>query len=657
MKELRYYQNLVSKARKATEKWRKEAKETCQAYTAEKRFNVLYSNTDLLLAALASNHPRPVIRVRFARQNMARPQARELARVAAEAAERAVIYNQEQAGLKSALEAAVRETLLTGRGILRVQYEPEIVQTAVSVPLLDGNGGTVGEVEEIQEHIGAQKVRLQSVPYDSFLCTDTRDWADVWWVAFRHLMDKTELQEKFGGRAEGVPLAYREEADPGDKSQVRELAEVWELWDKREKKVIFFVQDWRQVLSEEEDPYGLEGFFPVGRPLQFVRGRDLTPVPEYRLYRKTAQELTRVTKRIDELVENIRAKSFYSADYKDELSALKNADDNTDVPIRANLGMLAAQGGLAALVAEYPNTGKSQVLGVLEQRKQSAVAEIYEITGIADILRGASDPQETAEAQKIKGQFGSVRLKARQAAVQYFVRDALRLCAEMVCEHFTLENLRQITALDLPTLAEKEQAQTAGQMLPQPTWEEVLQVLRTDGLRNCTLEVESTATVFDETAADKTARMELFGAINQLLATALPFMQANPEFMDAVKANVLFVVDAFPQSRVLKEAYEEAFAAWEARLKAPQPPQGPTPDMVLAQAEQVKAQAEMLMAQARQAEAQVKAQEAGVKLDLERQKIQLNMAKDAADTDLQRQKLAVEAAGKKPFEPIAGERM
>ena len=96
MKSVAYYQKLVEQAWGKSEKWRKEAKEVWTTYNDARRFNVLYSNTDLLLGALASPSPKPVIRVRFAKQTDGSESERTLARTAAEAAERAVVYNNDQ---------------------------------------------------------------------------------------------------------------------------------------------------------------------------------------------------------------------------------------------------------------------------------------------------------------------------------------------------------------------------------------------------------------------------------------------------------------------------------------------------------------------------------------------------------------------------------
>ena len=136
MKGVNFYQNLISDEKKRLEKWLTEA-ENCKAlYKAERRYNVLYSNTDLLLSALVTNNPKPVIRVRFAKQNAENPAERNLARTCGEVAERAVIYNNDSFDLRNVIQDAALETLLTGRGVLRVCYEPTIETKKVTGPFL-----------------------------------------------------------------------------------------------------------------------------------------------------------------------------------------------------------------------------------------------------------------------------------------------------------------------------------------------------------------------------------------------------------------------------------------------------------------------------------------------------------------------------------------
>jgi len=72
---------------------------------------------------------------------------------------------------------------------------------------------------------------------------------------------------------------------------------------------------------------------------------------------------------------------------------------------------------------------------------QVKVQQIYETLGISDIMRGSSKASETATAQKIKAQFGSVRLDYYQNELARWVRDALRIKAEIIAEHFQPETI------------------------------------------------------------------------------------------------------------------------------------------------------------------------------------------------------------------------
>ncbi|MCQ4187755.1 hypothetical protein FK515_29740, partial [Klebsiella pneumoniae] len=66
---------------------------------------------------------------------------------------------------------------------------------------------------------------------------------------------------------------------------------------------------------------------------------------------------------------------------------------------------------------------------------------IYEITGISDIVRGASDAGETATAQQIKSRFASIRLQKMQAEVARFAADLIRIKAEIMCELYQPQTL------------------------------------------------------------------------------------------------------------------------------------------------------------------------------------------------------------------------
>jgi hypothetical protein len=59
----------------------------------------------------------------------------------------------------------------------------------------------------------------------------------------------------------------------------------------------------------------------------------------------------------------------------------------------------------------------------LYEAREKVKQDLYDITGIADIIRGVSDPSETMGAQQIKSNFATLRIGDHQRAVQEFARE------------------------------------------------------------------------------------------------------------------------------------------------------------------------------------------------------------------------------------------
>lgn len=611
MKNAQWYLRQIQDAQERTEKWRAECAEAEKTYASALRFNVLFSNTQLLLAALVNNNPKPVIRVRFPKENAQSAPERQLARTVGEVSERAVLFNNEETHFHNALRDLALCALLHGRGVFWLSYETNL------------------DTEESGTQITRQAVRVQNLGYKDLLCSYARSWEQTAWVARRHIMTQHDLNEKFGtATAAQIPLTYKEDTkNPSAQKGAADAAVVWEIWDKEEKNVIFVSENYPEILQRLDDPLGLPGFFPCPKPLQFIETPSMDPVPEYRLYKKTAKEVDRICGRINALMQAVKAVACAPASVSKELSQLAEEDDGAVVSV--DVPEIGANGGLENIISEYPNASKIQVLSALEQRKHTALQEIYDITGIADILRGQGSAEETATQSRIKGVFGSLRLKSRQRALQVFVRDTFKMITDIICENFTEEILRPLTCIELPTQQQKAQAIIAqenckqqGQPLPaevsqtleKPSWTEVIATLREDKLRSYTIEVESTATAFEEGENEKQERLDLFKQTVSTLQAALPLMAAQPELAGMFKNLLNFTVDAFGQSRVLKESVEAALSALEQKFTAPKPSAGPSPEQMLAQAEMMKAQVEIKKAQLREFEMQLEAQKTAAEL-------------------------------------------
>ena len=96
------------------------------------------------------------------------------------------------------------------------------------------------------------------------------------------------------------------------------------------------------------------------------------------------------------------------------------------------------------------------ITSVIAVRKQ-IIDDIYQIMGLSDIMRGATDPSETLGAQQLKSQYGSVRIRDKQAELVRMARDIEEITAEIMCSEFKFDTLMQMSQLEIPTDAEQQQ--------------------------------------------------------------------------------------------------------------------------------------------------------------------------------------------------------
>ena len=94
--------------------------------------------------------------------------------------------------------------------------------------------------------------------------------------------------------------------------------------------------------------------------------------------------------------------------------------------------------------------------GCIELRRQ-LIDDVYQITGIADIMRGDTDPNETLGAQQIKARNASIRIRSKQQEMARFTRDVQRLRTEIIAEHFQPQTLLAMSGKQLPSEAELQQ--------------------------------------------------------------------------------------------------------------------------------------------------------------------------------------------------------
>jgi hypothetical protein len=619
-----------------------------EAYRGDKKskarvFNIFHSNTEILVPANYNSTPTPDIRRRFIDGD-----ADEASKEGARLLERALSYSIDMYDFDDTMLSCVKDMMVPGRGLARVKYLP-----------------TFDEIGEVSY----EETRCEYVPWRSFRRGPGRLWSDVSWIAFEHYLPQGEVAKLNPELAEKKQLYnYSAEAKSSEKEQGMHLprfgkrARVWEVWDKDERKVHWICPDWTlQRITVMDDPLGLENFFPIPRPMVAISSPGcLIPVTPYSIYQHLIEELNAVTTRIKRLISQMRPRAGY-AGVDTNIKLIAEAGDGELIPLQSIEGMQWTGGDLNKLLAWFPLDTVGKSLQVLMTHRDQLIQTIYNVTGISDILRGSSNPNETLGAQQIKAQMGSMRIQRLQAEVQRFARDLFELKAEIMSKRFSFDTLTQMTGLNYPTQEEKQaaegmkaqyeqmaqQAQAQGQQPPppppdiakqvqkvleSPTREEVEAILRDNATRNYKIDVESDSTIRGDVMRNMQQIGQYVTGIGQYIQAVGPAVQAGAMPLEVVVSQI----GAFSRNLKLGKQAEDAIDQWEEQVREKsKQPQQEKPDPAM---EKVKIDAE-----AKKMELQQKKELADADMQLTREKhgaeMQLTREKTQAELEMQREKL------------------
>ena len=200
-------------------------------------------------------------------------------------------------------------------------------------------------------------------------------------------------------------------------------------------------------MDERSDPLRLENFFPCPKPLLTNLANDsLIPTPDYVEYQDQAAELDSLTQRIANITKALKVAGIYDASAEGLNRLFNEGTENELIPVQ-NWALFSEKGGIDGAMGLIPLKDIASALIGLYEARDKVKADLDEITGMSDIIRGATDARETATAQKLKAGFGSQRISDRQREVQRFVRETIRLMVDVISNHFQLQdtNAKQIS--------------------------------------------------------------------------------------------------------------------------------------------------------------------------------------------------------------------
>lgn len=627
-------------------KWNERADKIRQMYRADSnddektdrstRMYTLWSNLETLKPSVFAQNPTMEIERRYGDQD-------PVGRVAARILDRALNVTMDDTDFIDEMVFARDEYLLSGRGIAWIRYTADTITE-------DEKNEETGEVVQVEE-LASEEVQVEYLDRKNFLHTPSERWKDVWWVARRVPMTFAALSKRFGKeKAEIIKAAEDESNKLGSENKPKDTkrrSEVFEIWDKQKRKVYWFSKAFKNgVLDERDDLYNLRDFFPCPKPLFATRTADtLVPVPDYVYYQDLSLELDRTMSKIALLTKSLRVLGFYDGSKDDDLSKLLDGSETSNklVPVKG-YGDLLSSGGARGIVTFMPLSEVVTTIRELQNAKEQYKADIAEITGISDIIRGQGKASETATAQRIKGQFATLRLDSRQKTMAVFVRDTLRIVAEIISEQFEPQTIMAMAGTEQMTPEEQTHVPAA------------LALLQNDVTRTFRIDIETDSTIGVDKEIEKQSRIEMMTSVGGFMQQAVPLAQEVPELAPLMGQLLTFAVRSFDAGRPLEASFEEAVAQLEesqkrAAIQAEQAPPPQDPEVVKAEGEvqlaREKAQTDIqIQSQKNAAENLTNQQKNAADLQVQREKmnaeIQLKREQMALDQQFKLEQLAVE---------------
>lgn len=604
--------------------------EKLSSNTADPKLNIFWANLQVLKPAIYQRPPNPVVMPRHSDLG-------DVVRKAAEMLERALQFDVENDDLHDTMMAVRDDLALSGRG----------------APWVLDNGACI--------HVSRQ----------DFLHEPARKWSEVNWVARAVHVTKKEGRDRFGKSFNAVQTVKIGDQREDDYRETNDKAKVWEIWCKETRRVYYVTEGIDTILEESEPFINVKGFFPCPRPAySTVQPGTLLPVPDFVYYRDQVDEINIMTRRITALTESLRMKGFYASGTSEVGEAIEAAMRQTsDKAILVPVSSLAALGGgslkdsiIWLPVAEIGNL----IQGLVGLRKQ-LIEDVYEITGLSDIMRGATKAQETLGAQQLKAQFGSIRVRDRQAEMVRVARDVIRTKAEVLAETYDPMEIMQMAAMQIPTaeqMAAEEQQQAQmqqaaqmrqaqAQMPGQPqhpqqpapppkkrqvSIDQIAALFQAQKIRPFLLDVETDSTIAPDEQAEKQSRIEFITAIGGFMEKAQGAIAAAPETAPFLGELMKFTAGGFRAGRDLGGAIDDFVDMVEKRAAKAGQGGHPNPEMMKVQAQlqgdQAKAQGEMQIKQA-QVRADAQVQQAKVQTDRERAANEFALAKMKFEAEMQ----------------------
>lgn len=597
-------------------------------------YDLFWSYTEVMKPAVYARSPIPVVAPMF---NDRRP----LYVTAAELLERAEISAFQRADIDEPMRCTRDDLIMYNRGVQWVVY-------------VDDDG---------------KKICVDHIDRKDFLHGPARKWSEVPWVARGVWLYQHEWEDRFP-KVEWQDIPCKSDSK-GDTHEGQ--ARVWEVWHRADNKVYWVAEGYEDILEESDPHLDLKGFFPCPRPAYgTLRPNTLEPIPDYTRYVGHFRQVNSLTRRIYTLLDRIRMKGLLPAggDLGTAIEALIADDSNATflIPVDSAALMNNTSGNY---IQWLPIAEIAEAVQGLMAARQEIFADFDRLSGISDIMRGETEAQETLGAQRLKSQYGSLRVRGKIDELVRVARDVTQIAAEIMAEEFDAKTLMEMSQMEIPTAADikkavrgleqqakdelaelmkqaegmAQQAQQTGQqvepaqaqqMLQQAQQEiiqkyapqikklseqvsidDVMSLLKDNKARCFAFEIQTDSTVLTDEAQAKASANEFYAAFTGGMQGLVQAASMGPEVMRAASEVFKMVLGPYRPPRSVMAAIDDMLDAAPQIAQTMQAEQGEGDEMAgLAEAEKAKAEAQM---------AKVEADAAAKAADLQQRQLQMQI--------------------------------
>ena len=529
------------------------------------RLNLFHSNISTLQSMLYGSTPN----VEVSREH-ADPDD-DVARVASVLFKRILDADTDQSGadLPTVLKAALQDRLLPGSGWARVMYNTKFEEQEDFVFNEETQMMEMGvEDKLVEETCTPVYVHWQDVRWG--WC---RIWAECPWLAFRTYLDKAEATERFGEK-KADKLSYKHQTpidgtgigqtDTDETDTENQKAEIWEIWKKNGREVHWYSKSLDEILDKKDDPLELEGFWPCPMPMMAnITTMLLQPRSDFVIAQDLYNEIDELTSRIRVITRAVKVVGVYDKNADASVGRmLQEGQENELIPVD-NWAMFAEKGGLAGVIDWFPVQEVVETLKTLRSVLSETVGQLYQLTGMNDIMSGGNTEQYTGEGtQQLKAKFGSIRVQALQDEFARFASDLEALKAQVIAKHF-----------DAATIVEQSNAE----FLPDGDKDKIgpaLQLMKSDDSKwRIQIRPESIAMI--DYAQLKSERTEFLTAMATFLQSSQAVIKqvpnSTPILLEMLKWGMAGFKGANYLEGIMDRAIDEAMKA----VQNPQPKEDP----------------------------------------------------------------------------------